>query len=137
MTLKHLLPVPILAIVAGCEESARVPSLLADPASVRSITLESRSDRNPDAEPRVVVIEDPTSIKDLLSLAVFKKKPACACAHFESLTFRGVRGEAKAYICDHCFDLFEGDSCTNFEMTEEFRRKYRELLGQPDNLDRR
>jgi len=119
--------VPIVMLGASCERSPEVPSILADPGSVHSITLESYDLRTESKSE--VVIDDPARIRDLLSVSAFKRKPPCGCAHLESLTFRGTHGEAKASICDHCFDFYEEGSWTNYEMTEEFRSKCRTLLA--------
>ena len=119
--------VAVVLFAASCEKSPEVPSILDDPGSVHSITLETYDlERESKSS---VVIDDPARIKDLLSVAAFKQKPPCACAHLETLTFRGTHGEATASICDHCFDFYEGGSCTNYEMTEQFRSKCRRLMA--------
>jgi hypothetical protein len=115
----------LIGLGCGCNGSPAVPPALANPGAVLSITLKTAE---PGAE-KEVVIENREAIAALISLATFQRKPPCACAHLESLDFRTRQGSLTASICDHCFNLYEGGKCTNYQMSPAFYARCRELLA--------
>ena len=121
---RHLLSISVILIATGCGKASSVQPPALDPDDVVSITWHQEE---PCAEQQVT-IEDSDTIKALVALLTLRGKPRCACAHCESMIFRARNGIVAASICDHCFDIIEGDARSSWEMPPEFRDKLGEAV---------
>jgi hypothetical protein len=92
---------------------------------VRRISFLTRERRG--SSDREVEIRDPAEIAEVLAQLVLAPKPACPCAHMESLTIETTEREYAASICDHCFNMqLEGGEL--FEMPPGFYAFFRKKL---------
>jgi hypothetical protein len=91
--------------------------------------------RDVSGQGRKVVLEKPEQIRALLSCGTLVKEPPCRCAHLEMVTFHGKQGNVTASICEHCFDILNGNKVDCFSMPPGFYALFQEHMGLPHAAD--
>lgn len=85
--------------------------------------------------PREMRISDPDQVARFLDFGELASKAPCRCAHFEYVVFHAPEADVRVSICDHCFDVWQGDDVACYEMPPGFYERFRETIGPlPDGL---
>ncbi len=77
-----------------------------------------------------VVIENPASVKGLVSVVALEAKEPCLCDHDQEMIFYRGFTRLSAEVCDHCFDVVFNRGSHEYDMPPALWKEFCALHEQ-------